>query len=274
MRLLSSAHPMALKNLIGEGISKQEEAWLKVQFGNAITVAGRNAMKDANQALKLNYLEPPKTFAQLKIEFSKNGGGDKMYEEISKYVDDLLKKPACFVAGTLVHTNEGLRPIEAIKVGDYVLSKPESGIGELAYKRVTKTFVHENREVFGVRYGIGGGKGALLVTTAEHPFWVPTLRVSDPSVQYGSMTIPHGKWCTPEEIFRARDKYYKSNGKGDLDTYYLSTFDGKEYPVGESAPICTATNNKKSNPYGFAGPEYGVLWSVSRDFQREARGGY
>ena len=47
---------------------------------------------------------------------------------------------ACFVAGTLVHTDQGLVPIEQLKVGDLVLSKHESGEGELAYKRVLKTF--------------------------------------------------------------------------------------------------------------------------------------
>lgn len=176
----------------------------------------------------------------------------------------------CFVAGTLVHTKEGLRPIEEIKVGDYVLSKPESGTGELAYKRVTNTFVHENREVFGVSYGVGG-KGVLLVTTAEHPFWVPTLGVKDPNVKYGTMKIPHGKWVTPLEIFKSEDKYYKSNGKADSVLYYLSAFDGKEYGVGRSAPICTATN--KSSKYDYIGPEFAVLWSVDRSSQSQQEGG-
>ncbi|MBL0231797.1 MAG: Hint domain-containing protein [Moraxellaceae bacterium] len=45
-----------------------------------------------------------------------------------------------FVAGTLVHTDKGLVPIEQLKVGDMVLSKHESGEGEQAYKRVVKTF--------------------------------------------------------------------------------------------------------------------------------------
>jgi len=54
----------------------------------------------------------------------------------------------CFVAGTLVHTKEGLRPIEQIKVGDYVLSKPESGEGETSYQRMTRTFEYEDREVY------------------------------------------------------------------------------------------------------------------------------
>lgn len=43
-----------------------------------------------------------------------------------------------FVAGTLVHTDQGLVPIEQINVGDLVLSKPESG--DVAYKRVVRTF--------------------------------------------------------------------------------------------------------------------------------------
>lgn len=47
---------------------------------------------------------------------------------------------AGFVAGTLVHTDKGLVPIEQLKVGDMVLSKHESGEGEVAYKRVLKTF--------------------------------------------------------------------------------------------------------------------------------------
>jgi hypothetical protein len=59
---------------------------------------------------------------------------------------------ACFAAGTLVHTQTGLVPIEQIKVGDMVLSKPESGEGEQAYKRVTRTFAHEPQTVMAVGY--------------------------------------------------------------------------------------------------------------------------
>lgn len=54
----------------------------------------------------------------------------------------------CFAAGTLVHTDQGLVPIQDIKVGDMVLAKPESGEGETSYKPVLNTFVHENKELW------------------------------------------------------------------------------------------------------------------------------
>lgn len=87
-----------------------------------------------------------------------------------------------FVAGTLVHTQEGLRPIEEIKVGDYVLSKPENGEGELAYKRVTRTYEFDDKEVWYIsfhvmenrRKGMPDLDGDLFVT-GDHPFWVESF---------------------------------------------------------------------------------------------------
>ncbi|USE84461.1 Hint domain-containing protein [Acinetobacter tibetensis] len=51
----------------------------------------------------------------------------------------------CFVAGTLVHTNQGLIPIEQLKAGDLVLSKLANG--ELVYKPILRTIVTENVQV-------------------------------------------------------------------------------------------------------------------------------
>jgi hypothetical protein len=92
----------------------------------------------------------------------------------------------CFITGTLVHIKEGLKPIEEIKVGDYVLSKPEDGKGDQAYKRVTKTLQFEEKEVWCVEMfrmnDIDQAKreGRMvkqelafkLIVTPNHPFWV------------------------------------------------------------------------------------------------------
>jgi RHS repeat-associated protein len=47
----------------------------------------------------------------------------------------VVPKPNCFVAGTLIHTKEGLVPIEKIEVGDKVLSYNEES-GEVEYQDV------------------------------------------------------------------------------------------------------------------------------------------
>ena len=48
-----------------------------------------------------------------------------------------------FIAGTLVHTEIGLVPIEQLKIGDKVLSKAADGLGELVYKRVARTTTND-----------------------------------------------------------------------------------------------------------------------------------
>jgi transcription-repair coupling factor (superfamily II helicase) len=80
-----------------------------------------------------------------------------------------------FVAGTLVHTDKGLVPIEQIKVGDKVFSKHESGLGEQAYKRVASTFKSLEKMPI-VRVCFWGDKGDRggdmhLFCTDNRPFW-------------------------------------------------------------------------------------------------------
>jgi hypothetical protein len=78
----------------------------------------------------------------------------------------------CFAAGTLVHTKEGLRPIETIRVGDWVLSRPEDGSGAVEYKRVTQTFRSENKDVGIVEVISEIKDDYYLIATPSHLFWV------------------------------------------------------------------------------------------------------
>jgi hypothetical protein len=109
----------------------------------------------------------------------------------------------CFAAGTLVHTKEGLKPIEQIEVGDWVLSKPEDGEGEQAYKRVAKTFSFEEKVVRFVEYSVlrnGEWHQDCVTVTNNHPFWVKGV---DASLFPSAMTWDHLQtgWTRADHLF-------------------------------------------------------------------------
>jgi len=77
----------------------------------------------------------------------------------------------CFVEGTLIHTQDGLTPIERLRPGDFVLSQPEV-TGAQAYRRINDTFVFDDRAIFEITYRDVGGRSETLLATPNHPFWV------------------------------------------------------------------------------------------------------
>ena len=64
----------------------------------------------------------------------------------------LSSSMGCFMKGTLVETEEGWTPIDELKVGDLVMSRPENGIGEAVPKRVVNTFSYEDKEVVMLKF--------------------------------------------------------------------------------------------------------------------------
>jgi hypothetical protein len=98
----------------------------------------------------------------------------------------------CFVAGTLIHTPDGPRPIEEIRVGDKVWAHDlVTGRDEL--QLVTETFVRTAGELFHLTIN-----GQRVSTTAEHPFmvagrgWVDAafLKAGDLLVTSEGATVP------------------------------------------------------------------------------------
>ena len=91
-------------------------------------------------------------------------------------VENILSSDiGCFMKGTLVETEEGWTPIDELKVGDLVMSRPENGIGKAVSKRVVNTFRYEDKEVVMLKFSCfpnRNGGGATLVATPNHPFCV------------------------------------------------------------------------------------------------------
>jgi hypothetical protein len=93
----------------------------------------------------------------------------------------MLRITTCFVTGTLIHAKDGLRAIEQIRVGDYVLSRSESGTGSASYKRVVNTSEHLEKPVWWLalkRRG-SGAKLEYLYVTPDHLFRVKGLNYFD-----------------------------------------------------------------------------------------------
>jgi RHS repeat-associated protein len=82
---------------------------------------------------------------------------------------------ACFVKGTLIHTKEGLVPIEEIKSGDEVLSYNQD-TKQTEYKPVIETYIRYTETI--VKLEIEG-EAKAVETTQEHPFYIRIHKARD-----------------------------------------------------------------------------------------------
>ncbi len=81
------------------------------------------------------------------------------------------KEACCFVAGTLVDTEDGLRPIEQIEIGDRVWARDEA-TGETALRPVTDLIQRHERVIWQVSLTGSDGEVESFETTDDHPWWI------------------------------------------------------------------------------------------------------
>lgn len=85
---------------------------------------------------------------------------------IGGFITGGIASKHCFVAGTLIHTEDGLVPIEEIKPDQLVWAE-DPATGERALKRVICLFRNEKYELVHLQI-----KGETITTTVGHPFFV------------------------------------------------------------------------------------------------------
>lgn len=93
----------------------------------------------------------------------------KALEAAESAAEDSVSKvagPNCFVADTLVQTDQGSKPIQDIRPGDAVMSWDENS-ETVTTNVVTRTFERIVDEVIELKIEDG-----MIVATTEHPFWV------------------------------------------------------------------------------------------------------
>lgn len=137
------------------------------------------------------------TFAKAAEGMLKQEGADVSYQ-------------ACFAAGTLVHTDKGLIPIEQVRVGTSVLSQPELGGGQ-DHRRVTDRIATLDQIVFAVQIKPISSNALLaplapveplatLITTPGHPFWVESLTRGQRARAGQQADQPAQHWIAVEQL--------------------------------------------------------------------------
>jgi hypothetical protein len=132
----------------------------------------------------------------------------------------------CFAAGTLVLTDDGLRAIETIEVGDVVASRNEA-TGELTWQPVQEVYVNLHRDVIEMSFGSSAKDVETLVVTHEHPFhtrdgrWVPAgeLQIGD------EVMTRDGSWLALQQVVDIPD---------NVSTHNFMVADDHNYFVGRS----------------------------------------
>ena len=122
--------------------------------------------------------------------------------------------------GTLIVTDEGDKPIEEIKAGDFVYStNPETGESE--YKEVLRTFRKESDVLIHIFVN-----GEEIETTPVHPFWVVDQWVSAKDLETGDiLTLADGTTAPVTDTYGeklAEPVIVYNFEVSDFHTYYVT----------------------------------------------------
>ena len=160
------------------------------------------------------------------------------FAAVTAAVSSAIAFRQCFKEGTLVATEDGLKPIEEIKVGDKVLAYDET-TGEQAYKEVVRLFRNETDEWYHIFVN-----NEELVCTGGHPFFVKDKGfVSAKDLSIGDILhLSDGALVAISAI--AIEKLEKPEA-----TYNFEVADFHTYFVGESKVLVHNTCGKKLNDY-------------------------
>ncbi|MES2898544.1 MAG: hypothetical protein V4723_02395 [Pseudomonadota bacterium] len=108
---------------------------------------------------------------------------------------------AGFAAGTLVHTRNGLQPIESIGVGDWVLT--QAGATDVPdYRQVLRTSRYQEQPVFviSVASAEGGRSSSILLVTGNQRVYVTGYDWGDMSEEYRSDEPDFVGWGRADEL--------------------------------------------------------------------------
>ncbi len=167
----------------------------------------------------------------------------------------------CFVAGTLVHTASGLKPIEEIEIGERVLSQPEFG-GAVGYRRVVDTFSLGEHPVVEVAFRDAAGALGTLRATGPHPFWVQGRGWTEAKDLVAGNRLQQGEGGEAEVVSVSdtgtREAVFNFAVDG-FHTYYVGTSGIWVHNACRVGDIPSAPASYEGGAYGRLSAERGVI---------------
>lgn len=135
----------------------------------------------------------------------------------------------CFTAETLIHTENGLKRIDQINVGDQVLSRHDSfGSERVRYSSVVQTFRSETRETLLVKLRNQHGLVEEIRTTPEHHFAREIFKETE-TAQDSVLVRQSTLIWAPAKSLKSGD--YLTDTKGNLREVIGTVRDGQLHTV-------------------------------------------
>ena len=175
--------------LVANGVAVSSTA-TTVAAGVFIGSASALAISAYGAALESNSVEEFADYGGSALVATVGGG---VFGGLTAYS---LPGHTCFVAGTLVKTQNGDLPIESIKAGDMVWAWDEV-TGDIALKEVVETYTNATSELIHVYVN-----GEEIVTTPTHPFYSPVKGWTDAAkLRAGDiLVLVNGEYVVVERV--------------------------------------------------------------------------
>ncbi|WP_323703497.1 polymorphic toxin-type HINT domain-containing protein [Mammaliicoccus sp. Dog046] len=210
-RKFASQHPTHLNNLIDN-----------MSLGNNKMFKGVEFTKKIGQWIHVKLVNSP----VFRIKES------RLYQRLKTKLNDAQAKLCinnfitnCFVAGTTVHTKNGLKRIEHIQIGDEVLSR-NMETGRVSYEPVVTLHQKETDTLTSVIVTDAEGHTETLSSTPEHLYYVEQQGwIEAQSLKHDDILVTPTTTLTVQSVTHYKEQQYVYNFEvRDAHTYYVGQY--------------------------------------------------
>lgn len=253
-RKFASQHPTHLNNLIDN-----------MALGNNKMFKGVEFTKKIGQWIHVKLVNSP----VFRIKES------KLYQRLKTKLNDAQAKLCinnfitnCFVAGTTVHTKNGLKRIEHIQIGDEVLSR-NMETGRVSYEPVVTLHQKETDTLTSVIVTDAEGHTETLNSTPEHLYYVEQQGwIEAQSLKQDDILVTPTTMLTVQSVAHYKEQQYVYNFEvRNAHTYYVGQYGILVHNDCGYRVVIKSKDGIQIKPYGFNNlNEYLERSKVDSDF--------